>query len=190
VPGSASLSCRTGSPPGMTPTASELICDRLGSRDIQAFFGRRMSRLPLPLTPADRAGGYWRELSMRQAGVSRTIVFAAPRHARAFLEALVADNLDLGRPEHVELLFKRSPCGRKPRERPTGPSRPRSDAAATASPSMHSGAAQRLGQVKQAAADPCVDPARADPVARPGTLIVNVRERAHSRIGDHADRGE
>ena len=93
-----------------------MICDRLGPQDIQAFFDRWMSRLPLPLTPADRAAGYWWELSMRQVEVSRTLVFDAPRQARAFFEALVADNLDLGRPEHVELLFKRSPRGRKPKD--------------------------------------------------------------------------
>ena len=98
------------------PDGLRLICDRLGPRDIQAFFDRWMSRLPLPLTPADRAGGYWWELSMRQVEVSRTIVFGAPRYARAFFEALVADNLDLGRPEHVEILFKRSPRGRKPKD--------------------------------------------------------------------------
>ena len=96
------------------PDGLRLICDRLGPRDIQAFSGRWMSRLPLPLTPADRAGGYWWELSMRQVEVSRTIVFGAPRYARAFFEALVADNLDLGRPEHAGILFKRSPRGRKP----------------------------------------------------------------------------
>jgi hypothetical protein len=72
-----------------------------------------MSRLPRPLT-AGRAAGYWWELSLRQAGVSRTIVFDAPRPARAFFEALVADNLDLGRPGHAGLLFKRSPRGRQP----------------------------------------------------------------------------
>jgi hypothetical protein len=98
------------------PDGLRLICDRLGPRDIQAFFDRWMSRLPLPLTPADRAAGYWWELSMRQVEVSRTLVFDAPRQARAFFEALVADNLDLGRPEHVELLFKRSPRGRKPKD--------------------------------------------------------------------------
>ena len=98
------------------PDGLRLICDRLGPRDIQAFFDRWMSRLPLPLTPADRAAGYWWELSMRQVEVSRTIVFDAPRQARAFFEALVADNLDLGRPEHVEILFKRSPRGRKPKD--------------------------------------------------------------------------
>ena len=44
---------------------------------------------------------------MRQVEVSRTLVFDAPRHGRAFFEALVADNLDLGRPEQVELIFGR-----------------------------------------------------------------------------------
>ena len=94
----------------------QAICDRLGPEVITEFFERWMSRLPLPLTAADRAAGYWWELSMRQIEVSRTLVFRAPRYARAFFEALVADNLDLGRPEHVELLFKRSPRGRKAKD--------------------------------------------------------------------------
>ena len=98
------------------PAALQALCDRLGPGTITVLFERWMSRIPLPLTAADRAAGYWRELSMRQVEVSRTLVFAAPRHARAFFEALVADNLDLGRPEHVELLFKRSPRGRKPKD--------------------------------------------------------------------------
>jgi len=51
--------------------------------------------------------GYWWELSMRQVEVSRTIVFDQPRNGRAFFEALVADNLDLGRPEQVEIIFGR-----------------------------------------------------------------------------------
>jgi hypothetical protein len=55
------------------------------------FFERWMSRLPVPLTDADRAAGYWWESSMRQIEVSRTIVFIQPRHARGFFEALVAD---------------------------------------------------------------------------------------------------
>jgi hypothetical protein len=98
------------------PAGLQDICDRLGPGAITVFFERWMSRLPLPLTLADRAAGYWWELSMRQVEVSRTIVFDAPRQARAFFEALVADNLDLGRPEHVELLFKRSPRGRKAKD--------------------------------------------------------------------------
>jgi hypothetical protein len=102
------------------PAALQAICGRLGPGDIQAFFDRWVSRLPLPLTPADRAAGYWWELSLPQAGVSRTLVFDAPRQVRAFFEALVADNLDLGRPGHVEILFKRDPRGRKPKDQAGG----------------------------------------------------------------------
>ncbi len=40
-------------------------------------------------------------------------MFTAPRHARAFFEALVADNLDIGRPDQVELIF----TGRQQRRR-------------------------------------------------------------------------
>ena len=89
------------------PVALQRICDRLGPVEIQRFFDRWLARLPLPLTPADRAAGYWWELSMRQIEVSRTMVFDAPRNGRAFFEALVADNLDLGRPEQIELIFGR-----------------------------------------------------------------------------------
>lgn len=61
----------------------------------------------MPFGPADRDAGYWWEISMRQAGVSRTIVFDAPRRARWFFEALIGDNLDIGRPENVEIIFGR-----------------------------------------------------------------------------------
>ena len=85
----------------------QTICDRLGPGTIQVFFERWLARLPLPLTSADRGNGYWWELSMRQVEVARTIVFDVPRNGRLFFEALVADNLDLGRPEQIELIFGR-----------------------------------------------------------------------------------
>jgi hypothetical protein len=44
---------------------------------------------------------------MRQIEVSRTLVLDAPRRARAFFEALVADNLGIGRPDEVSLIFDR-----------------------------------------------------------------------------------
>ena len=69
------------------------------------FFQRWLHRLPLPLGAEDRDASWWWELSMAQVEVSRTIVFTQPRHARSFFEALVADNLDIGRPEQVELIF-------------------------------------------------------------------------------------
>jgi hypothetical protein len=87
------------------PGRLQAICDRLGPATIEAFVERWLAVLPLPLTEHDRAAGYWWELSMRQIEISRTIVFTQPRHARGFFEALVADNLDIGRPEEVELIF-------------------------------------------------------------------------------------
>jgi hypothetical protein len=89
------------------PAALQEICDRLGPGAIAVFAERWWSILPLPLTEHDRAAGYWWELSMRQVETSRTLVFDAPRRARGFFEALVADNLDIGRPERIELIFKR-----------------------------------------------------------------------------------
>jgi hypothetical protein len=89
------------------PAALQAICDRLGPGAINVFFQRWLARLPVPLTPADRHAGYWWELSMAQTEVSRTLVFDAPRRARGFFEALVADNLDLGRPDTIEILFDR-----------------------------------------------------------------------------------
>jgi hypothetical protein len=89
------------------PAVLQAICDRLGPGAIRVFFERGTSRLPLPLTEHDRAAGFWWDLTMRQVETSRTIVLDAPRHARSFFEALVADNLDLGRPESVEIIFDR-----------------------------------------------------------------------------------
>lgn len=98
------------------PVGLQAICDRLGPDTIETFAERWFAVLPLPLTEHDHAGGYWWEISMRQVEVSPTIVFAQPRHARGLGEALVADNLDIGRPEQVELIFagRRVRPGRKP----------------------------------------------------------------------------
>jgi hypothetical protein len=89
------------------PAGLQRLCDTLGPATIRVFCERWWARLPLPLTAADRAGGYWWDIAMRQVEVSRTIVFTAPRHARGFFEALCADNLDIGRPEQMQLVFGR-----------------------------------------------------------------------------------
>jgi len=44
---------------------------------------------------------------MRQVEVSRTLVFDDPRRARGFFEALVADNVGIGRPHEVAVVFAR-----------------------------------------------------------------------------------
>ena len=89
------------------PAGLQAICDRFGPGTVQLWFERWMARIPLPLTDADRDAGYWWELSMRQTETSRTLVFDDGVHARAFFEALLCENMDLGRPENAELLFRR-----------------------------------------------------------------------------------
>ena len=89
------------------PDLLQRICDALQPGTISVFFQRWLHRLPLPLGPADQQAGYWWECSMAQVEVSRTIVFTQPRYARAFFDALVTDNLDLGRPDTVEIIFDR-----------------------------------------------------------------------------------
>jgi len=89
------------------PAALQAICDRFGPGTVQVWFERWMAKIPLPLEDADRDAGYWWELSMRQVETSRTLVFDEDCHARAFFEALLCENMDLGRPENVELLFRR-----------------------------------------------------------------------------------
>jgi hypothetical protein len=98
----------------------QAICDQLGPNQILMFFERWLRVVPTPLGTADRVGGYWWELSMRQIEMSRTLVLDAPRRARAFFEALVTDNLDLGRPDVVELIFAGRPArpGRRRRTHP------------------------------------------------------------------------
>jgi hypothetical protein len=89
------------------PAVLQKICDALQPGTIEVFFQRWLHRLPLPLGPEDSKAGYWWECSMAQVEVSRTVVFDHPRYARGFFEALLADNLDLGRPDTIEIVFGR-----------------------------------------------------------------------------------
>ena len=89
------------------PAGLQEICDRFQAGTIEVFAQRWLHRVPMPFGPADRDAGYWWECSMRQVEVSRTVVFDESSRARAFFEALIADNLDLGRPENVEIIFGR-----------------------------------------------------------------------------------
>jgi hypothetical protein len=89
------------------PRALQRICDRFGPAHVRAFFERWMAIIPRPFTDADRQAGYFWDLSVRQLEASRTVVFDDPRRARGFFEALVEDNVGIGRPEKVAMVFGR-----------------------------------------------------------------------------------
>jgi hypothetical protein len=106
------------------PTRLQAICDAFGPADVQGFFDRWTGIIPTPFTEADRAAGYFWELSMRQVEVSRTLVFDDRRRARGFFESLVQDNIDIGRPEQIAAVFDAQLRTRGPR-RTKGPFRTR-----------------------------------------------------------------
>jgi hypothetical protein len=89
------------------PAALQAICEALTAADIQAFFDRWVARLPLPLTADDAAEGFGYRLSLLQMEVSRTQVFDCPPRGREFFEEVIRDNLDLGRPDRIQLLVDR-----------------------------------------------------------------------------------
>jgi hypothetical protein len=89
------------------PSSLQQIADGLTASHLQDFFDRWTRVIPTPLTDVDRASGYWWELSMRQIERSRTIVFDDPRRARSFFESLVQENIGIGRPEEMAIVWGR-----------------------------------------------------------------------------------
>jgi hypothetical protein len=96
------------------PQQLQALCDQLGPEQIQAFFDKWVEQLPMPLNAADRQAGYRHRLSVWQVEVSRTQVFDDPVHGREFFEAVIKENLDLGRPDRVQLVFDRKIIGSTP----------------------------------------------------------------------------
>ena len=89
------------------PERLQTVCNELGPEPVQAFFDKWVARLPWPLTAADRKAGYRHRLSIWQMEVSRTQVFSQPVRGREFFEQVIRENLDLGRPDRVQLIFGR-----------------------------------------------------------------------------------
>jgi len=87
------------------PDRLQQVCDALGPADVQACFRRWVARLPWPLDTAARGAGYAHALSLGQVEVSLTQVFQEPQWGRRFFEGVIRENLDLGRPDRVSLLF-------------------------------------------------------------------------------------
>jgi hypothetical protein len=87
--------------------AVQAICDGLTAEAIDKLVRKWLARLPHPFTPADRAAGYRYQLSVLQAEFSLTQVLDKPVSGRIFFEQTIRDNLDIGRPDRVALIFAR-----------------------------------------------------------------------------------
>lgn len=63
--------------------------------------------MPHPFPARDRAAGYRYQLSILQAEFSLTQVLDQPVTGRIFFEEVIRENLDIGRPSQVSLVFDR-----------------------------------------------------------------------------------
>ena len=67
-----------------------------------------------PFTVSDRQQGIRYDVSILRAEFALTQVFDRPAQGRVFFEEAVRENLDMGRPDHVQLIFDRRVSRRTP----------------------------------------------------------------------------
>jgi hypothetical protein len=96
------------------PQRLQEICDGLSAATIDALLRKWLAKLPHPYTAADRQAGYRYQVSILQAEFSLTQVLDRPQTGRIFFEAIIRENLDLGRPDQVQLIFERRVTKRTP----------------------------------------------------------------------------
>jgi hypothetical protein len=96
------------------PRRAQAICDGLSAEKIEEFARKWLSRLPHPFSEADRQAGYRYQLSILQAEFSLTQVLDRPLTGRVFFEEVIRENLDIGRPDQVQLIFNRRITRRTP----------------------------------------------------------------------------
>ena len=96
------------------PKLMQRVCDELSACKIDRLLRKWLKRLPHPFPPRDRAAGYRYDLSILQAEFSLTQVLDQPVTGRIFFEEVIRENLDIGRPSQVSLVFDRKVSRRTP----------------------------------------------------------------------------
>ena len=89
------------------PAAVQRICDGLTDQKIYRFAGKWLARLPHPFSREDEQADYCWQLSVQQAEFSTTMALDRPVAGRIFFEQLIRDNIDIGRPDKVNIVFDR-----------------------------------------------------------------------------------
>ncbi len=96
------------------PKALQRICDGLDDKKIDRLLRKWLARLPHPFDRKDRAAGYRYAASILQAEFALTQVLDRPVAGRIFFEQVIRENLDIGRPAQVQLIFNRRVTRRTP----------------------------------------------------------------------------
>ena len=89
------------------PKQLQRLCEGLSPAKIERLLKKWQARLPNPFTKADRRAGFSYNLSILQAEFSLTQVVDRPLSGRVFFERVIRDNIELGRPDYVQLIFNR-----------------------------------------------------------------------------------
>ncbi len=89
------------------PQRMQEICDGVDAALIDGLLRKWLARLPHPFTPQDREAGFRYDVSILQAEFALTQVLARPVNGRILFEEVIGENLDLGRPSQVQLIFGR-----------------------------------------------------------------------------------
>jgi len=98
----------------VNPERMHQIAQGLSAEKIDALLRKWLEILPHPCAPAHREAGFQYDVSVVQAEFSRTQVLDRPATGRAFFEEVIRENLDIGRPEQVQLIFDRRVTKRTP----------------------------------------------------------------------------
>jgi hypothetical protein len=96
------------------PKRMQELCDGLSAEKIDALLRKWLAKIPHPFTDVDHAAGYRYDISILQAEFSLTQVLDRPQSGRIFFEEVIKENLDLGRPDQVQLIFDRKVTRRTP----------------------------------------------------------------------------
>jgi DNA-binding HxlR family transcriptional regulator len=96
------------------PRLLQRLADELTAEKIDRLLRKWLRRLPHPFPARDRAAGYRYQLSILQAEFSLTQVLDQRVTGRIFFEEVIRENLDIGRPSQVSLVFDRKINSRTP----------------------------------------------------------------------------
>jgi hypothetical protein len=96
------------------PQRVQALCDGLSGEKIDGLLRKWFRKLPHPFTGKDRQAGYRYQISILQAEFSLTQVLDRPVTGRVFFEEVIRENLDIGRPSQVQLIFDRRVSRRTP----------------------------------------------------------------------------
>ena len=96
------------------PSRAQQLANALSAETIDALLRKWLGQLPHPFSGADREAGYRYQLSILQAEFSLTQVLDRPVTGRVFFEEVIRENLDIGRPDQVQLIFNRRVTRRTP----------------------------------------------------------------------------